>query len=759
MEHLPGLIADLALILVTGAITTILFRAIKQPLVLGYVIAGFVVGPYLKITPTVSDIENVEIWAEIGVIFLLFSLGLEFSFRKLSRIGGSASITAIVEIIFIVLAGYFLGQFLNWSAMDSIFLGGMLASSSTTIISKAFDELKVKTQKFAGIVVGVLIVEDLLVILLMVLMSTLSVTRDFAGADLMFTILKLLFFLIIWFIAGIFIIPTILKKTKNILNEETLLILSIGLCLLMVVLATRVGFSAELGAFIMGSILAETTSSEKIEHVTKPVKDFFGAVFFVSVGMMINPAILLEYAVPVLLVTLLVLGGKFFSTTGGAIISGQPLKQSMQVGMSMAQVGEFAFIVASLGLSLGVTSDFLFPVAVGVSAITTFTTPYMIKYASPFHDFLVRILPSSWVSKINAYSSGTQDLQSESIWKKILKEYTSIVLINGTIVVALFLLFNEVLLPFTAEYIENELWRDLAVMAISLLTASPFLWAVVAKQPGSLRGKKDFVDQKSGKGPLLIIGIARLIIGILLVGLLLDRLFSASVAFIVSFPVILLIIYLSSGRTRIFHDRLEKLFLGNLFAKSEPHEKKDRDYLRSQIRSHISLEPWDVHLVDLEVNPDAPFIGKTFKTLAWREIYGINIMYIKRGDRLIFAPGRDASLNALDHAGIIGTDAQMQAFRPVFEARIQTQTDEHIIEDIVIQPIAVEEHSRCVHLTIGNSGLRDSTNGLIIGLERRGKRIINPDSSIQIEPGDVLWIAGERKKIEQLRSEKIQGAS
>ena len=392
MEHLPKLIEDLALILITGAITTLIFRAIKQPLVLGYIKAGFLVGPHLFKTPTVADTENIETWAEIGVIFLLFSLGLEFSFKKLMRVGGSASITAFVEIIFITIAGYFVGRWMGWSVMDSLFLGGMLASSSTTIIIRAFEELNVKAKQYARIVFGVLVVEDIVVILLMVLLSTMAVTQQFEGLELLMTVIKLLFFLALWFITGIFLLPTLLKKTKKLLDEETLLILSIGLCLGMVILATKVGFSAELGAFIMGSIMAETTSAEKIEHIIKPVRDLFGAVFFVSVGMLIDPATIIEYKWPVLWVTLLTLFGKLFSTTLGALLSGQPLKQSVQVGMSMAQIGEFAFIVATLGLSLGVISNFLFPVAVGASAITTFTTPNMIKSSEKLYSYLVIVL-------------------------------------------------------------------------------------------------------------------------------------------------------------------------------------------------------------------------------------------------------------------------------------------------------------------------------------------------------------------------------
>ncbi len=513
MGHLPSLIQDLALILITAAITTLLFKRIKQPLVLGYIIAGFLVGPHLSLTPTVVDTANIKTLAEIGVIFLLFSLGLEFSFKKLMRVGGAASITAFVEIVFITLAGYFVGKAMGWSSMDSMFLGGMLASSSTTIIIRAFDELGVKTKQFARIVFGVLVVEDIVVILLMVLLSTVAVTREFEGSEMLYTIAKLLFFLILWFIAGIFLIPTFLKRAKKLLDEETLLILSIGLCLGMVVVAVQVGFSAELGAFIMGSILAETTKAEKVEHVLKPVKDLFGAIFFVSVGMMIDPQAIIEYKWPVLIVTLLTLFGKLFSTTLGAILSGQPLKQSVQVGMSMAQIGEFAFIVATLGLSLGVISDFLFPVAVGASAITTFTTPYMIKYSDPIYNFIERILPARWVKALNNYSSGTQNIQAESEWKKVMKSYINIGITNGIVIMALILLSLNFLLPFLNETIENSTTRSIIALVVSLGAAAPFLWALMAKRPNNLAYKELWLDKIYSRGPLLVVEVFRIVVG------------------------------------------------------------------------------------------------------------------------------------------------------------------------------------------------------------------------------------------------------
>jgi monovalent cation:H+ antiporter-2, CPA2 family len=755
MGHLPKLIEDLALILITGAITTLIFRRIRQPLVLGYIIAGFLVGPHLSITPTVVDNTNVKTLAEIGVIFLLFSLGLEFSFKKLLRVGGSASITAFVEIAFITTTGYFLGKWMGWSFMDSLFLGGMLASSSTTIIIRAFDELGIKTKQYARVVFGVLIVEDIVVILLMVLLSTMAVSKQFEGTELLFTVTKLLFFLALWFIAGIFLLPTFLKKAKKLLDDEAMLVLSLGLCLGMVVVATQVGFSAELGAFIMGSIMAETTSAEKVEHLIKPVKDLFGAVFFVSVGMMIDPQAIVAYRWPVLWITLLTLFGKLFSTTLGALLSGQPLKQSIQVGMSMAQIGEFAFIVATLGLSLGVISPFLFPVAVGASAITTFTTPYMIKFSEPFYNLIIRTLPKKWIILLNNYSSSTQKIQAESNWKVVFKTYATIIATNGIVLLALVLLSLKFLIPFLNTHIENGIFKSILGLLISLGVAAPFLWALMAKRPDTVAYKELWLDKKYNRGPLLVLEISRNIIGLLLIGFWVDRLFSAKVAILVAVPAIIIILILFSTRIQRFYQRIEGRFLSNLNARERlaTETESKEEAIRKEFNPQTDLSPWDAHMIDLEVNPHAEYIGKTLAELAWREEYGINIAYIRRGGKLIYAPGRNNRLLPFDHVGIIATDDQMHVFKSKFDALESIDPAEHKLEDIILQKIVVDEHNKLKGLTIRNSHIRERTNGLVVGIERNKERILNPDSNGTFEWGDIVWIVGERKKIQKLNGQ------
>lgn len=752
MGHLPDLIHDLALILITGALATLLFRKIKQPLVLGYIIAGFLVGPHFHLLPTVADNANIKTLAEIGVIFLLFSLGLEFSFKKLMRVGGAASITAFVEIAFITSVGYFTGKLMGWSTMDSLFLGGMLASSSTTIIIRAFDELGVKTKQFARIVFGVLVVEDIVVILLMVLLSTIAVTNQFEGGEILYTISRLLFFLAIWFLAGIFLLPTLLKKAKSLLDDETLLILSIGLCLGMVVLATQVGFSAELGAFIMGSIIAETTSAEKVEHVIKPVKDLFGAVFFISVGMLIDPKAIIEYGIPVIIVTLLTLFGKLFSTTLGALLSGQPLKQSVQVGMSMAQIGEFAFIVATLGLSLGVISDFLFPVAVGASAITTFTTPYLIKYSDPFYRFLVRHLPEHWVKRLNRYSLSTQTIKSENDWKIVLFSYVKIVAVNGIIVVALIFLCINILIPFLDANMDNQILRSAIALVVSLGLASPFIMALMSKRPANLAYKEMWLNKSYSKGPLLMIEILRILLGIFLLGFLVSKVFNNQAAIFIVVPLVIAIFFIFAKRLQKLYSRIEKGFLVNLNAREyAEYNTLSAGVIRKNAEIQTQMEPWDAHIVPLEVPQQAEYIGRTLHELEWREKYGINIVYIKRGGKIINAPDRNQILLPFDRIGIIATDEQIQIFKPVFDLVEIGVASEVDLDTIVLDNIIVNEYTQLKGLNIRSSGLREKTNGLVIGIERKNERILNPDSTMIFEWDDVVWIVGERKKIQQFK--------
>jgi CPA2 family monovalent cation:H+ antiporter-2 len=738
MTHLPILIEDLALILGAAGIVTLLFKRVKQPIVLGYILVGLLVGPNVNLFPSVVDAESIKTWADIGVIFLLFALGLEFSFKKLLKIGGSAAITGVVELICMMLLGYSLGVMLNWSMMDSIFLGGIIAISSTTIIFRAFDELGLKSQQFTGLVLGVLIIEDLVAILLMVLLSTVAVSQQFQGVPMLISMLKLLLFLSIWFITGIFLLPTFLKRISRLLSSETLLIISLALCLGMVVLADQFGFSAALGAFIMGSLLAETTQAHRIETLVSSVKNLFGAIFFVSVGMLIDPAVLVEYAIPVAMLTFSVLVGKTLFVTIGALFAGRPLKQAVQAGTSMAQIGEFSFIIATLGLTLNVISAQIYPIAVGVSVITTFTTPYMIRLAEPIYRSLLKVLPQRWISSLEEYSSSSQIIESESDWKRLLKFYVQIITINTALIIAMTVFIDYFIQPLLLQYIKDSLITNIICALIGLVAMAPFIWALMVKKMSKSSYAALWLDRKYSHGPLVMLEALRTLIAVLLIGFLISRLLGAIVAIVGTIVVMLIVGFVFRKRLQKFYGRIETRFLNNL------HEKEI--FEMNNAKSYLS--PWDAHLAKYVISPHADFIGKALQDLAWREKFGINLAYIERGNAVKFAPSKNEQVFPFDTIGVIGTDEQLDDFGKIILPYDQDAGEDMGLVDL--QKIVVDEHTQLRGMSIRESGLREKTDGLVVGIERGGERFLNPSSDATLEWDDIVWIVGNKKKIQDL---------
>ena len=744
MAHLPNLITDLALILCAAAITSLLFKKLKQPIVLGYILAGLLVSPHVKLFPSVSDLEGVAVWAEIGVIFLLFSLGLEFSFKKLAKVGGTSSISGIFEIGMMLTLGYLTGKLLGWPLMDCLFLGGILSISSTTIIIRAFDELRVKNQNFAGAVLGILIIEDIVAVLLLVVLSTLSLKQQFEGIQLLISILKLFFFLCLWFIAGIFSLPSALKAGKKLLSDETLLVVALGLCFLMVVLATKAGFSAALGAFIMGSILAETTLAEKIEHLVQSVKDLFGAVFFVSVGMLLDPALLLQYWVPVLCITCVVILGKSVNVTIGSMLAGKDLKQSIQAGMSMSQIGEFSFIIAALGLSFKVTSSYLYPIAVGVSVITTFTTPYMIKLAGPVYNIVTKLLPRKWKQNLDRYSSGAQILPAESDWKIVLRSYLSNILINSVIIIALILLSSFYLAPFIINGTGSKLFGEVLSVLLTLVIMSPFIWALTIKKLGKLAYTNLWLDKKYNRGPLVLLEILRNVLAVILLFILLSQFFSPVISFVVALVVMVVVLQIFAKRMQTFYHRIEHRFLTNLHA---------RDQIAGVNESN-NISPWDAHLAYFSISPNAGYIGQRLEALEWREQYGINIARIERGNQILDVPSKNERLFPYDRISVIATDEQLQTFRTIVERTLDSIEFPVSQKEVSLHKIIVDNHNHLKGKTIRNSNIREMTSGLVVGIERNSNRILNPDSSTQFEWEDVVWIVGDKKRILALNNDQ-----
>jgi monovalent cation:H+ antiporter-2, CPA2 family len=741
MTHVPHLITDLALILAVAGITTLLFKRIHQPVVLGYIIAGFLVGPHVSLVPTVADPEGIKVWSEIGVIFLLFTLGLEFSFRKLVKVGGAAFITALVGITLMNTLGFLTGYLLGWKFMDRIFLGAILSISSTTIIMRAFDELGVRTKKFATLVFGVLIVQDLVAILLLVMLSTFSVTQQFAGSELLIQVIKLLFFLTLWFLAGIFFVPTFLKRANRLLNDETMLIVSIALCLGMVMLAVSVGFSAALGAFIMGSILAETTQAERIEELVKSVKNLFAAVFFISVGMMLDPTVLKVHALPIVLITLVIIVGMSVTYFLGGLLAGQSLKHSSQAGMSLAQIGEFSFIIASLGVSLNVTSSFLYPIAVATSTFTTFTTPFLIKQSGAVYRGLENILPQKWVNSINRYSSSSQQLSAYSEWKELLHGYLINSLVHTVLIGALIFLSRNSIVPYIEKSVENEVIGKAVSVAVTLLLMIPFIWALSVRRVKKEAYSNLWLNRRLNRGPLIAIEIARIALAGLLVGILINLYFSITIAIVIAVVSMAVAILLFNNKLQSFYDRLERRFLTNL---------NERENLKAP---KFEIAPWDAHLATFDVEPEFGFTGKELQELKLRELFGVNIALIERGKLSLLTPGRNERLYPGDKLSIIGTDEQLGKLKEHFESQTISSADTQIHDDqITLQNFTVTRESKLYNKTIRESKLREIGKGLVVGLERNGQRFLNPESTLKLIDGDIVWIVGIKKEIENFLS-------
>lgn len=746
MNHLPTLISDLAVILLAAGIITLLFKAIKQPVVLGYILAGIIAGPSLNLF-NVSDIENIRTWADIGVIFLLFSLGLDFSFKRLFKVGGTAFITATTIIVAMLTLGYLTGKLLGWSHINSLFLGGMLSMSSTTIIIKSFDDMGLRQQLFAGLVIGVLIVEDIVAVVLMVLLTTISVSNDFSGQELLMNILRLGMFMFIWFISGIYLIPTFLKKTKKWLTDETLLIFSLGLCFGMVLLATKIGFSAALGAFVMGSLLAETLDAERIEHITRPVKDFFGAIFFVSVGMMINPLALGQYWLPILLITLVVIVGQITFGSLGMIFSGQPLRVALQSGFSLAQVGEFAFIIATLGVSLRVTDSRLYPIIVAVSVITTFLTPFFMRMSEPAYKRLMRSLPQSAKHILLRFSNGTRPpANKENAWLNLLKDIARVVLVYTAISIAILFFGLYYLVPFVKN-LHYGIIGDIAVSVIIILAMAPFLRAMMMKKNNSIQGL--IAENNMSRGPLIGLMIVRVLIAMALVMFVVAKLFHLSWIILIAIALGTVIITLLSQTLKRSSIHIEKRFLSNLTERQQ-HADSQKPVSKEFVRHLLAR---DIHLAEFELQPQSPLIGKPLKGIHLRQTYGINIVSIIRGENRINIPGGEEQLFPHDRIVVVGTDHQMMRFNYVMEECASQKENSADKKEVVLEQIYVDETSKLIGKTIGTAKLRDKYRCMVVGIERGERSKMNPEIDEVFRQGDTLWLAGEKQKIIKLIEE------
>ncbi|MDE6317494.1 MAG: cation:proton antiporter [Muribaculaceae bacterium] len=732
--NIESLISDLAFILILGGIVTVLFKWIKQPVVLGYIVAGFLASPNFEPLPSVANEANIEFWAQIGIVVLLFSLGLEFNFRKLVNTGVSAVVTALINVIGMMCVGFAIGKLLGFSHINSIFLGGMLSMSSTTIIIKALTDLGLKQQKFASIVFAILVVEDLFAVLMMVLLSSIAVNDSVEGTELLFSIGKLVFFLIIWFLVGVFVLPSLLNKTRRFLNNETLLIVSMGLCLGMAVFSVACGFSLALGAFVMGSILAGTSYAERIERVTMPVKDLFGAVFFISVGMMVQPSTIVEYAGPILILSAVVVVGMITFGTFGMLVTGQSLKVAIQTGFSLTQIGEFSFIIASLGMSLGVLEPSIYPIVVAVSVLTTFTTPYFIKLADPFYEIVKRHLPRRLHFLIDRYSkeaSSTASVERQSIWKTLIRRYLWRMVLYSIVLIAITLISLEFFMPWLATVMPDG--YKYVGAAVTLAAMAPFLLALAL--PTSKRAGLNSSDYAGYTVPRVVMRIFRIILVLGFIVNILSSIFSLTAGFATGIALIVLILIVAGGKSRTKIGNIEDRFINNL---------NERELRRSGKNNSVVS---DLHLAYMTVGNRCPIVGERLRNSGLRSQYGVSVSSITRGSKFIPVPRSNDRIFPGDVLGVIGTDEQIQHLLPVIE-----QTDD---EEAAASPSAVNfgiydvlltEQSPLCGLNIINADIPDKYSSMVIAVERNGHFEERLDNVV-FAAGDKVYFAGPRDAI------------
>lgn len=727
---------DLAYILVLGAIVSLLFKWIKQPVVLGYIVAGFLASPNFEPLPSLANAENIDFWAEIGIVVLLFSLGLEFSFKKLLSCGSSAIVTCLVCIIGMMCTGFCIGHLLGFSNINSIFLGGMISMSSTTIILKALTDLGMRHKRFAAQVFGVLIVEDLFAVLMMVILSSVAVGKV-EGGEMLYSVAKLCFFLIIWFLVGTYLLPSLLNAVRRFLNEETLLVLSMALCLGMAVCAVECGFSLALGAFVMGSILAGTNYAERIEHVVTPVKNLFGAVFFISVGMMVNPNVIVGYWQPILLLSAVVIVGMILFGTTGMLLSGQTLEVAIQSGFTLTQIGEFSFIIATLGMSLGVLDPTIYPIVVAVSVITTFTTPIFIKCANPVYRFVEKHLPKRFRYLVDRYSESTANTSEvRALWTSVLKRYAWRVVLYSVVLVAIALIFRLYVHPVVCGFMPG-FWGRLLCCVLTLAAMSPFLLGLT--YPASKKWERERLLHANARfdAPLVCMSVLRLLICVGFIVYVVGLHFGLGAGMLFGISGFVLWVVFASRKVRHRLSRIENKFLNNL---------NERELRRTGANNNLVS---DMHMAFGTVGYDCPFLGDRLCISNVGSKYGINVASIMRGGRIIPVPGPDERLFPGDVVGIIGTEENIIKVMPLIEAGAEESTDSGNGEDVGFVHTQLTESSPLLGKTLQAANIRGKYHMLVVAIQRGREFVaLTPDQRFTL--GDVVWLVGQQSTARKL---------
>ncbi len=737
-DHTNGLIGDLAWILLLGAVVTLLFKKLKQPVVLGYILAGFLASPKFVYLPSISNLDNIEFWADLGIVVLMFTLGLEFSFKKLMNAGSSAIITALIIITGMTFAGFGVGKILHLNSINCIFLGGMISMSSTTIILKTLTDLGMRQKKFASLVLAVLIIEDLFAVLMLVLLSSLAM-GNVEGMELLFSIGKLVFFLIIWFVVGVYLLPTFLTKVKSFLNDETLLIVAMGLCFSMAVFSVTCGFSLELGAFVMGSILAGTMAAERMERVVQPVKDLFGSVFFISVGMMVDPGILVAYWWEILLLAVVVICGMIFFGTLGMLATGQTLRVAIESGFTLTQVGEFSFIIASLGMSLGVLEPSLYPIIVAVSVITIFTTPYFVKMSQPAYDIVEKHLPAKLGFLIDRYSKQVTDSsETKRLWRDILSRYVWRIVLYSVVLLAIILMSKQFLFPLCKQYLGD--WGRLSATAITFACMLPFLFALSFSSTKPDEKMKLHASASFYDVPLVAMKIIRYLVTLFFIVYLMTIAYNSLIAWIAGVVFFALIIIFASSKLMSRYGNMEKKFIDNL---------NIRENTRLGLNNNLVS---DLHQAYIQVGAYCPFVGDRLKDSGLRDDYGVSVSSIQRGDRMMPLPSVDARIFPGDVLGVIGTDEQIKKLNDDIERDEKAfQSVQTTQPEIVLRSIRLTSKSPIIDMPLGQTNLRTDFYSMIVKVQRGEDEFEQPGPSTILREGDIVWVVGDASRLDLMK--------
>ena len=752
------LISDLGIMMLTAGIITIVFKKIKQPLILGYILAGFLLSPYFPWFSTIVDTEGISTWSEIGIIFLMFHLGLEFNMHKLAEVGSTAILTCVINLVGMMGVGYITGTALGFSSVDSLVLGGMLSMSSTMVIIKVFDESKINGP-YTGGVFGTLVIQDIVGIFMMVIMSTVAVSKGISGLDMALQLSTMLLYLVVWLILGIFILPTFFDKTIKYMNDEMLIIISVGICLGMVLLAGVLGFSSALGAFLSGSLMAGTVHVERVETLTKPIKDMFGAVFFVSVGMLVSPAMIVKYIVPILVITAVTIVGKILFNGLGMLAAGQSLDNSIKSGFALAQIGEFAFIIAGLGSSLGLTEDFLYPIMVAVSVITTFTTPICIKAAPKFSKWFSGAMPSGFIKAVDKYTSDDQtEKEKDSDLSKYIKQYFLRIVIFGGLMLAASIVFTFTLKPFLAGYIgpSASAWVSIAAIYIAIALFSGPMLNLHDSLYTSL-----WLKGRMFQLPLTVMNLIKYFLITAIAMIPLWVFFTIHPIWLAAICATVLIVLSRKSFMATWYLKLENRFLKNFNERLlEEEEMKGRreEWLDQKLYIHsFKVE---------DAENQAEFVGKKLADLNWGKWYNVYIVKIQRGDKQLLLPGSQQHIKSGDKVYIIGEESACNNFctligdksdKPLRSLKQFMSGDYEDVENaLAFCPIKLTGDEAFAGKPIKQGKVKDHWHCFIIGMQQNGFPIIMPDPNHTVEKDDILWIMGSSNNVGRIVSNYIE---